>query len=307
LHFYRTVGIVTQNLMMRRSYRGSFLAVLAGGLCAIAPAIGETNRPAAAPPPTPDSQRFFEAYGKAINYLREKKPQREEAVIVMDQISRQANTSPWMEISLLKYSELIEPKNNKAAVENYQLLRSRAQNAPYFQSDAPYARVFRAALEGATANGVNRIRINRIREALSSYFARYSEYPESLAKLAILGYIDMENIQNVEGRSFRYTPTGVQLTPFISYKRYEPLDCPPAEPFYVTTPSLEGTSQISSSPPKYAALLKMSGKAEAVRVVENQTVGGFLVCTISPEGAILCTTERILILPVLPPAPPSKR
>jgi hypothetical protein len=270
---------------------------MAGWLCVNSPVLGQTDPPPKTVPAMPDSQRFFEAYAQAINFLREKKPQREEALVAMDQISQKLSASPWMEIALLKYSELAESKNSKAALENYHLLRSRAQNAPYFQGDAPYARVFRAALVGATGNGINRIRINRIREALSSYFARYGEYPESLAKLAILGYIDMENIQNVDGRSFRYTPTGVQLTPFISYKRYEPFECPPAEPFYVTTPSLNGTSQVSSDPLKYAALVKMSGKDETVRVVENQTIQGFLVCTVAPEGAILCSMDRILILP----------
>ena len=202
----------------------------------------------------------------------------------------------------MKYSELIESKSDKGALENYQLLRSRMQNAPYFQGTTPYARVLRAAMDGATGNGINRIRINRIRIALSSYFAKYREYPESLAKLSILGYIEMENIQNVDERTFRYTPTGVLLTPFISYKRYEPFDSPTVEPFYVTTPVVEATSQISSAPLKYAAMIKVSGKSESLRVAENQTLQGFLVCAVAPEGAILCSTERILILPVTVPS-----
>jgi hypothetical protein len=289
--------------MMRQSHSGCLFFLIAGWLCASVLAFAQTNQPPAKAPAIPDSERFFQAYSQAIEFLREKKPQRDQAVAAMDAVAQKINTSPWLEMAMLKHAELIEAKNNKAAMDTYFLLRSRAQNAPYFQSDAPYARVFRAALEGATANGINRIRINRIREALANYFARYGEYPESLAKLSILGYIEMENIQNMDSRNFRYTPTGVQLTPFISYKRYEPLESPPSEPFYVTVPSLEGTTEVSSVPLKYAAIIKMSGNSQPIRIVENQTLQGLLVCSIAPQGVILCSTDRILILPVLPVKP----
>jgi hypothetical protein len=279
---------------MRHFFSGCVL-VAVGWFCFGGHLDAQTNRPPVLPVPS-DSERFFDAYTKAIGFLREKKPQ--EAVIAMDQICKQVTTSPWMEIALLKYSELVEGKSSKSALENYALLRNRVQNAPYFQGTAPYARLFRAALEGATGNGINRIRINRIRESLSSYFAKYSEYPESLAKLSILGYIEMADIQNVDGRTFRYIPTGIQLTPFISYKRYEPFESPPLEPFYVTMPVLEGTSQVSNPPLKYAALIKMSPNSGSLRIVENQTLHGFLVCAIASDGAILCSTDRILILPV---------
>jgi hypothetical protein len=284
---------------MRRFYSGCAVVFAVGWLGVSSHVAAETNHPPA-PPSVPDSERFFDAYSEAIRLLQEKKPQ--EAAVTMDQLCRQVTVSPWMEIALLKYTGMIEVKSSKAALENYQLLRSRVQNAPYFQGTAPYARVLTAAMTGATANGINRIRINRIRGALSAYFAKHGEYPESLAKLSVLGYIEMEDTYNLDGRTYQYTPTGLKLTPFISYKQYAPLECPPTEPFSVKTPILDGTSQISSDPPKYAALIKMSRKQEATRVIENQTVQGFLVCVVTAEGVILCSTDRILILSVSLPA-----
>ena len=87
------------------------------------------------------------------------------------------------------------------------------------------------------------------------------------------------------------------MTPFISYKGY---DLEPAipEPFTATTPRIESTSQVSDTPPKYVALIKLPGRVEPARVEENQTIQGFFVAAVAPGGAIVSTPTRVLVLPV---------
>ena len=214
----------------------------------------------------------------------------------MDGASKSLSTSPWMEIALLKHAELIESRNDAVAMEDYTVLRGRLENAPYFQGDTEKARVFKAALQGAVDNGINRIRIGRIADALARYYARYSEYPESLAKLSILGYVDIENIHAANDRTFRYLPTGQILRPFISYQTYD-LESVPPDPFTVSSPRLEATSLINETPPKYAAVIRVSGQAEPARVTEDQTVEGYFVAAVATGGAIVCTSSRVLVLP----------
>jgi len=260
-------------------------------------ATGATNIVTALPNPEAifdEANGFFTQYKQAARQLRERRTS--EAALTMELLARSLKNSPWLEIALLKHSELIEISNDRYATDNYDLLLQRVQRAPYFQSRADKATLFGVALQGTARSGINRIRARRIRDALDRYFVRYHEYPESLAKLAILGYVEMENIHTADDKSFRYIPTGQQLSPFLSYKRYEGLETIGAEPFLVTSPRVEGTSRASDEPLKYAALMRLPGQREQVRIVEDQSVGGFVVLAIAPKGVILCNDQRILVL-----------
>jgi hypothetical protein len=263
-------------------------------------ATGATNTVAALPRPEAvfdEANSFFTQYKQAARQLRERRTA--EATLTMELLARGMKHSPWLEIAVLKQSEMIEITNDRFAMDNYELLLQRIQNSPYFQDHADKARLFGVALQGTAQNGINRIRARRIRDALDRYFVRYHEYPESLAKLAILGYIEMENIRMATDKPFRYIPTGQQLSPFLSYKRYEGLDTAAPEPFLVTSPRLEGTSRASDEPLKYAGIMRVSGEREPVRIVEDQNVAGYVVLAIAPKGVILCNDQRILVL--LPP------
>ena len=268
------------------------LLVLVGGLVLLPVVMQAQTNPVPAAPS--DSDRFFDTYAKAVRLLRSNHAQ--DAAIAMDVVSKQLSTSPWMEIAMLKHSELVEFRTEKVALENYTLLNHRLANAPYFQSDAEHANVFHAALQGAIKAGINRIRLRRIRDALGRYFIRYREYPESLMKLSILGYIELENIQTADERRFRYLPTNQRLTPFISCQNY---DLEPLEPvaFFVTEPRLSGTSMTGDTPPKYEALIAIPGRSDPLRVGENQTLRGYFVAAVGARGAILCSNNKILILP----------
>src|ERR1035437_9118762 len=204
----------------------------------------DTNSPSPVTVTAPlasDADRFFTQYAKAVQLVRQNG--RREASVIMDLLWRNLGSSPWIEIALLKHGELNEISNAQVALEDDDVLRKRMENAPYFQGTADRAAVFRAALLGSAMRGTDRIRIQRIRDALSVYNTRYHQYPASLAKTAIFNYIDMEDIHNSEGRLFHYTPTGQQFTPAISYHTYviEPLA---PEPFFVTSPRLEGTTRL---------------------------------------------------------------
>ncbi len=240
-----------------------------------------------------DADRFFTQYAKAVQLVRQNG--RREASVIMDLLWRNLGSSPWFEIALLKHAELNEISNAQVALEDYDVLRKRIENAPYFQGTADHAAVFRAALLGSAMRGTDRIRIQRIREALGVYNTRYHQYPESLAKLAIFNYIGMEDIHNPEGRLFHYTPTGQQFTPAISYHTYviEPLA---PEPFFVTSPKLEGTTQLDDKMKKYAALIRLPGRMDPHRVFEDQTLEGYFVAAVAAGGAIVCTPEHVLVL-----------
>ena len=256
----------------------------------------DTNTPAPAAvtaPTTSDADRFFTQFAKAVQLVRQNG--RREASVIMDLLWRNLGSSPWIEIALLKHGELNEISNAQVALEDYDVLRKRIENAPYFQGTADRAAVFRAALLGSAMRGTDRIRIQRIRDALGVYNTRNHQYPESLAKLAIFNYIDMEDIHNSEGRLFHYTPTGQRFTPAISYHTYviEPLA---PEPFFVTSPKLEGTTQLDDKTKKFAALIRVPGRMDPHRVFEDQTLEGYFVAAVAAGGAIVCTPEHVLVL-----------
>ena len=240
-----------------------------------------------------DADRFFTQYSKAVD-LVQRNGQR-EASVIMDLLWRNLGSSPWFEIALLKHAELNEISNGRVAFEDYDLLRKRVENAPYFQGTTDRAAVFRTALLGSAMRGIDRIRVQRIRDALGVYNTRYHQFPESLAKLAIFNYIDMEDIHNSEGRLFHYTPTGMQFTPAISYRLYTIESLPP-EPFYVTSPKLDGTTQLDEQTKQYAALIRVPGHMDPHRVFEDQTLEGYFVAAVAAGGAIVCTPERVMVL-----------
>ncbi|MGO9527125.1 MAG: hypothetical protein ACLP0A_06100 [Verrucomicrobiia bacterium] len=253
-----------------------------------------TNPPTPAAQPT-DPERFFSQYAKAADLVRQNA--RQEASVIMDLLSRNLTTSPWFEIAVLKHAELNETSNPKVAREDYDVLQKRVENAPYFQGNAERAAVFRTALLGAVGRGTDRLHLQSVRDGLNRYQMRYHQFPESLVKLAIFNYVDMGDIYDSDNRLFRYTPTGIQFTPTISYQRYD-LASLPAEPFYVTSPKISGTTRVNDTTGKYAAVILVPERIDWQSVVEGQTLGGYFVATVDRGGAIVCTTERILVLPV---------
>ena len=118
-----------------------------------------------------------------------------------------------------------------------------------------------------------------------------------MAQLAILEFIDREDIVDAKARPIRYTPTDVRLRNAPTFQNYE-LDWIPAEPFEVKLPRIDGTSQISDQPRKFTALIKVPSGGDARRAVENQTLEGFFIAAIAEKGAIVCTHDRVLVLPV---------
>ena len=241
-----------------------------------------------------DAYRFFEKYREAI--LLVGKGQFQSAAITMDLLSHTLKVSPWLDLALLKHAQLNEHLNDRAAEDDYQLLRQRIANAPYFHSSAERAHIFGAALNTTVDDGINRVRLRRTRDAINRYHNRYAEYPESLAKLAILGYTDMENIHNVNNHMFRYLPQGPRFHPFVSYKSFD-LESIDPEPFTINNPTIYGTSQVSEHPLKYAALIHLPGQDEPARVVENETILGFFVVAVVHDGAILSQAKRVIVLP----------
>jgi hypothetical protein len=191
----------------------------------------------------------------------------------------------------------VDLTNDRVAEQDYTLLRQRLENAPYFQGDTERAKLFGTALMGTVDSGLNRIRIHRVKDGLSRYHVRYAEYPESLAKLAILGYTDMDNIHPVNHPNvpFRYIPQEPRMRPFISYQSFD-LESVDSEPFSVTSPKLEGTSQVSEKPLRYSALVRVPGQSDPARFVENQTIDGFFVVAIAHDGAVVSTPSRVMVL-----------
>lgn len=246
------------------------------------------------PPPLTEADRFFLEYSRAAGLLS--RMGRQEAWLVMDQLARRLQTSPWMELAQLKACELGEGLNDAVALEGYQLLRSRVTHAPWFQASRDRATLFAVAIQGAVDRGIARIRLARIREGLGRYFARYGHYPESLAKLAIFNYVAPEDIQDADGRPFRYLPTGMQMRPTITYLRYE-LESIPVEPFVATVPKLEAITRLQDEPLRHAALIRVPGRAEPVRITEEQTIAGFYAAAITARGAVFVGGGRVISLP----------
>jgi hypothetical protein len=242
-----------------------------------------------------EADRFFDEYARAATLME--KGGHQQAAVVMDQLYKTLHTTPWLEIALLKCSELYEGINPTTAMDGYDLLNKRLANAPYFQANLQRSRLFGTALQSAVDRGVARVRLAKVRDGLSRYFARYMQYPESLARLSIFNYVDAGDILNPNNRPFRYLPTGMQMRPTITYMRYE-LESIPAEPFFATSPKLDTTSKVSDNPDKYVCLIRVPGKTEPVRVSEEQTVEGYYVAAIGSRGAVFCGGNRVIVLPV---------
>lgn len=260
-------------------------------VCLTLPAFAQTNAPVATPT---DAERFFADYREAVKLQQARKSQL--AGITLEALSKKLGSAPWLEVTLLKCAEVVEANNDKTALEMYQLLRQRLERAPYYQGNADRAQLLRASIGGAVNAGINRIRSARVRAALERYRLRYQEYPESLAKLAILDYTELQNTLDADERPLRYIPGGIQLKPFISYKRYEGLEYSPPEPLVLPTPRVDGTSRVQDEPVQYAALLNMPGRMDALRIVENQLLQGYLVVAVAEHGVILCNHNRVLVL-----------
>ena len=263
---------------------------LPAGLALAPPAVTTSTAEVAA---SADAHRFFEKYREAI--MQVGKGQLQSAAITMDLLSHSLRGSPWLDIALLKHAQLNETANDRAAEDNYTLLLQRIANAPYFQSNAERPRIFGAALRTTVDSGINRIRLHRLRAAINRYHSRYGEFPESLAKLAILGYTDMANIHTVSNHQFRYFPREPRMNPFISYRRFD-LEAIDPEPFTVDSPILEGTSQASEEPLTYTALIRVPGAQEPARVLENETIQNFYVVAVAHDGAIFSTSTRVIVL-----------
>lgn len=259
----------------------------------------DTQQVATAPSPAAaeetEAKLFFERYKLAAKLAQQNQIQ--EATVVMDLLVKNLSRPPWLEIALLKHAQLAESRSPSVAMEDYTLLLKRLERAPYYQGDVEHARSFRVSLQGSVERGINRMRLRKVRDALSEYLTRHGEYPESLARLSIMGFIEMEDIHDSKDRRFRYIPTGMRQSPFISYHNYE-LETIPGEPFAVTAPRIDGTSAISEKPKKFAALIRVPGRTDAMRVVEDQNLEGYLIGAIAEQGVIACTPDRVLVLPV---------
>ena len=243
-----------------------------------------------------DAANFFSKYKEAVALLGKNKTQ--EAGITIDLLARNLRTSPWLEMAMLKHAQLVEQTNDQVAEEDYTLLRQRLENSPYFEGTGDKVKLFGTVLQGAVDTGINRLRLRRVRDALSRYHSRYAEYPESLAKLAILGYTAMENIRSVNNQLFRYAPQTPKMNPFVSFKSFD-LEKVDQDPFLpVNPPKLEATSQLSEKPLKYSALIRLSNKTDPARIVENQTIEGYFVAAVAHDGAIVSTPNRIIVLVV---------
>jgi len=295
-----------------RWVKGSFLiSVLAVRLCAAqtntaTPWLARDPAPSATKSPPPaadtaaaasaDAANFFAKYRETVALLGKNKPQ--EAGITFDLLARNLRTSPWLEIAMMKHAQLVEQTNDRVAEEDYTLLKQRLENSPYFEGTGDKVKLFGVALQGAVDTGLNRVRLRRVRDALGRYHSRYAEYPESLVKLAILGYTDMENIRSVNNQLFRYAPQGPKMDPFVSFKSFD-LEKVDQEPFVaINTPKLEATSQLSEKPLQYTALIRITNKGDPARIVENQTIEGYFVAAIAHDGVILSTPNRVIVLVV---------
>jgi hypothetical protein len=259
----------------------------------------QTNPPvaAAAPAPAPaaleDRDLFFSEFTRAAQVARQGGTT--EVLGLLNLLQRKLSTSPWLDIAMLKYDQVAEAKDQTASLDGYNLLLKRVANAPFYQENERQAQIFAAALRGAAQRGIDRIRLERIRAGLQKYFARYTQYPESLAKLAILNYVDLEDIINSEGNSFHYVPTGRQFRPMMTYMQFE-LEPPALDPFLNPAPKVEATSRVSDNPPTYTALVRVPGRREPVRVAAGQAIEGFYFAQVAELGVIACTNDRILIL-----------
>jgi len=283
-------------------YRRGIAAIIVAGLVTVS-ASAQTPAPAATPAATGEtsfneSDVFFDTYAKAAKEVKSRKDQM--ALGTMDEAVRKLATSPWAEVAMLKRAELNENVNLASALDDYLTLRTRVEKSPYFAGSAPHVRLFQQALSGAISRGITRTRILRIRSALTTYHALNLQYPESVAKLAIHGYISQDDIKDANGQFIAYIPRPqhfAQLTPQVRYQEYELPRIRP-EPFTVNSPRLDGTSLSSEAPRKYVGLLRVPKRTDPVRVQENESLGGYIVVIVAARGAIVCAPDRVLVLPV---------
>lgn len=242
-----------------------------------------------------ESDFFFREYARAARLVDQ--GGRDEAAIVMTLLNNKLQSTPWLEISTLKLGELVETSNPQQALDGYDLILKRVANAPYFREDPQRGRFFGAALKGAVEQGIRRVRLRKLRRALDLYFARYQQYPENLAKLAVFNFVEAEDILDLNNRPFRYLPTGQQFRPQIVYLRYE-LEAVRPEPFVPPSPRLESTTRLSEDPITYGARISMPGRTEPIEVREDQSLEGYYVATIARSGIVLGTHDRVLVIPV---------
>ena len=254
----------------------------------------QTPAPPVAAEEIAEDKLFFREFRRAARFLDQ--GARDEAALFMQLLHNQLSTSPWMEISLLKLSELLETRNDEQAMDGYLVLRQRVINSPYFQRGDERIGMFGTAIDGAAERGIQRIRLRRIRWALEKYFIRFQQYPENLAKLAIFDLVAPEDILDANDRPFRYLPTGQQFRPQIRYLRYE-LERIPREPFAPNAPRLDSTTLIQEDPPVYAARISLPGRVEPVEIRKYQTIDGYFVIVIAEDGIVLCTAERVVVIP----------
>ncbi len=265
---------------------------LAVSLSGVLQPLATAQETAAARPP--EDVLFFREFRRAKRLVEQ--GGRAEAGLIVNLLHNQLETSPWMEVSLLKLSELLETTNDLQAMDGYELLRKRVINAPYFQQDTEKGRLFAAALNSAAEQGIRRIRLRRIRRGLERYFARFHQYPENLAKLVIFDFIAPEDILDTDSRPFRYLPTGQQFRPDIRYLRYELQRVRP-EPFAPSSPRLDSTTLLEEKPPVYGARISVPGRTEPLEIHEHQSIEGYYVVVIKKDGALLCTPDRVVVIP----------
>jgi hypothetical protein len=272
------------------------LAPIAGLAVGLVAAGSAQNAPAPqavpAQPLFTDADNFFIEYQRAADLVHQRALS--EAMLVMQALGQRLTTSPWLEIALLKHHELQEDRDPARALEGHQLVLSRLATAAYYQAGS--TGLIRQALRGAAERGVRRVRLKRLDGALGKYFARFHKYPEALTILATHLLVEPDDLVGSNNRMFRYQPN--PPTParhnFMSYD----LERVPREPFAVAAPRLQSTTKISDAPRQYAALIQTHPRKDPEPINEGQTLEGYFVAAVTARGAVVCTHDRVLILPV---------
>lgn len=242
-----------------------------------------------------DADNFFIEYQRAAGLLAQDKPS--EAALVMAELSQRLTASPWLEITVLKRCQLLEQRSPEQALDDYAFLAKRLTAKLYYQNET--AAILRAALRDSAERGVSRIRLKRIDDALGKYFTRFGKYPESLAVLATYNmFINPADLVDIDQRPFRYTPKSLKL-PQMNYMAYD-LEFVPADPFIATAPRIQSITRIGENPDQYAVRLQTHPRKNPELIKEGQTIEGYYVAVVAARGAILCSNDRVLVLPVAP-------
>ncbi len=263
--------------------------------CLTRPTCSQNTPATELPPPRPtltDADNFFIEYQRAADFVR--RHALAEASLVMEALRQRLTTSPWLELTLLKRSELLEARTPAQAMEGYQLVLNRLLAEAYYQTDE--TGLLRQAIQGETERGVRRMRLKRLDAALGRYFVRFQKYPENLAMLVTHQMLDPVDLVDARQQQFLYTPKSQALGQH-SFMGYD-LERVPSEPFSVSSPRIPSTTKISDDPPRYAALLQPSTHKDPEQILEGQALGGYHVAAVGARGVIVCTHNRVLILPV---------